>query len=222
MRARALAAWTLLVAAFLAPPALAQDADRQAAREREMLRRAQQAQRQAEEARAAAEAERAKLDAELKDVKDQAQKSSNAFARERRRVKELETGLESAAAARDQLQKEKEALAARLAETERKLAETSRSLEQTSQTLAMRERDLASLRELSAKQAQANAVCEDKNRRLYEVSTELIDKFRTQGFWDAVKRKEPFTGLKQVEVENLLEEYRERADDARVAPDPVR
>jgi chromosome segregation ATPase len=221
---RALRGVTLAAALALLGPgtALGQDADRQAAREREMLRRAQQAQRQAEEARAAAEAERAKLDTELKDVKEQAQKSSNAVARERRRVKELETDLETTRSARDRLQTEKEALAARMAETERQLAETSRTLEQTRQTLGAREADLAALRDVSARQQQANAVCEDKNRRLYEVSTELIEKFRSQGFWDAVRRKEPFTRLRQVEVENLLEEYAERAEDARVVPDAGR
>jgi len=42
-----------------------------------------------------------------------------------------------------------------------------------------------------------------------------MGKYRDQGVWDAMKRKEPFTGLRQVEVENLLEELPRSASRAR-------
>ncbi|MFN9389406.1 MAG: DNA repair protein, partial [Betaproteobacteria bacterium] len=70
----------------------------------------------------------------------------------------------------------------------------------------------------SGRENAARTDAEQKNVKLYVLSRELIERYRSQGFWDAVRRKEPFTGLKQVEVENLLEQYRDRADEARVIP----
>jgi chromosome segregation ATPase len=59
--------------------------------------------------------------------------------------------------------------------------------------------------------------CEDKNAKLYEANVEMAERFERKGLWDALLQAEPFTGIKQVEVENLLEEYRYRIEDLRRA-----
>jgi chromosome segregation ATPase len=210
----ALVAGVLLTASF---PALAQqDPNKQASRERELLRRAQAAQKQAEEAKAVLEQEKAKLDAEAKAAKVQASKTSAAVARERKRADELQVNLDAVTKERSDLLKDKEALGAKFADTDARLKETLADLARTKQALAAREKELAGVQQIASQQARSGRVCEDKNLKLYGVATEIMDKYRNQGVWDAVKRREPFTGLRQVEVENLLEEYRDRADEARV------
>ncbi len=37
---------------------------------------------------------------------------------------------------------------------------------------------------------------------------------------DALKQKEPFVGFRQVEIENLLEEYRDRLDAEKITRAP--
>jgi chromosome segregation ATPase len=205
-----------LLFAVIHPAFAQQDPNKQASREREMLRRAQAAQKQAEDAKAMLEQERSKLDAEAKAAKAQVAKTSSAVARERKRADELQVSLDAVTKERAGLQKDKETLGTRLADTEARLKETLAELARTRASLAAREKELAGVQQIAAQQARSIRVCEDKNLKLYGVAVEVIAKHRDQGVWDAVKRKEPFTGLRQVEVENLLEEYRDRAGEARV------
>lgn len=205
----------ILLAVSLPAPAQ-QEPNKQAARERELLRRAQAAQKQAEEAKAAIEQEKAKVEAEAKAAKAQVAKTSGAVARERKRGDELQASLDAVTRERAVLASDKELLAGKLAQTEARLKDTLRDLAGVRDALAASEKELAQVRQVAALQAKSVRICEDKNLKLHGVTTEVMAKYRDQGFWDAVKRKEPFTGLRQVEVENLLEEYRDRAAEARV------
>jgi chromosome segregation ATPase len=193
-----------------------QDPNKQASRERELLRRAQAAQKQAEEAKAAVEAEKSKLEAEAKSARAQAAKTSGAVTKERKRADELQASLDAAGKERSGLLKDKESLGAKLAETEIRLKEALTALASTRESLAVREKELQGVRQIASQQSTSLRVCADKNLKLYGVASEVMARYRDQGVWDAVKRKEPFTGLRQVEVENLLEEYRDRASEARV------
>jgi chromosome segregation ATPase len=197
-------------------------AAKQVARERELLRRAQTAQKQAEDARAVLEAEKGKLAEQLKDVESRASKVAGSAARERQRAEDLQRALSEVSRARDLLQKDKEGLTARVADLERQLREAQGELVRVRQSLAERDAALKEAQALGAAQGAARNDAEQKNAQLYALSRELIERYRTQGFWDAVKRKEPFTGLEQIKVENLLEGYRDRADEARVIPTPQR
>jgi chromosome segregation ATPase len=60
--------------------------------------------------------------------------------------------------------------------------------------------------------------CVDDNVALYKLNDEILDKFESQGFWNSVARAEPFTRLKRVELENLADQYRGRAEDAKLPP----
>jgi chromosome segregation ATPase len=58
--------------------------------------------------------------------------------------------------------------------------------------------------------------CVDKNLALYKVNVEVLDRLEHQGFWSSVAKAEPFTRLKRTQLENLVDEYRGKADDQRV------
>lgn len=215
-RRAAAVAW--LAVGLATAAAHAEDAGKQASRDREMARRAQLAQRKAEDEKAQLLAEKQKLEADATEAKAQLGKSAAAVTQERRRAAELKADLDAAAKARDQLQKEKDALAARAAELDAKLRQTTDDLGKTRATLATTQTDLGARSDLLTRMTAANQACEERNQKLYGVATEVIGKFRSQGVFDALRRKEPFTGLREVEVENLLEAYRDRADDARSVP----
>ena len=196
----------------------AEDAGKQASRDREMARRAQQAQRKAEDEKAQLLVEKQKLEADAAETKAQLGKSATAVVQERRRATSLQASLDSATKERDQLQKDKDTLTARAAELDVKLKETVGELSKTRATLASTQTELGSRSDLATRMTRAGQECEDRNLKLYGVATELIGKYRGQGVFDSIRRKEPFTGLRKVEVENLLEAYQDRADAVRTDP----
>lgn len=54
------------------------------------------------------------------------------------------------------------------------------------------------------------------NRRLFEIGNELLDRFEKKGVWASLRESEPFTGLRRVELENIVQDYRFAIDDQRV------
>lgn len=197
--------------------AFAQDAaSKQAARERELLRRAQAAQKQAEEARAAVEAEREKLEAQVKALKSKESESAGEVARARQKGDSLRTAVDAMTAERDQLAKEKAVLAERLNQSEARASRLSADL--AAVTAAKTDTD-KSLSEMTASRGQVQQTLDDcriRNREMRDLVDELMTKYREVGFWDVLKRREPFTGLRRAQVDNLLESVRERAEDAQV------
>ena len=55
--------------------------------------------------------------------------------------------------------------------------------------------------------------CEKHNSEFARIADELIVKYRDKGVVDSIAQKEPFTGLKQIEIEKLIQEYQDKIDD---------
>jgi len=60
--------------------------------------------------------------------------------------------------------------------------------------------------------------CSANNKSLIGVNREIIDKYQNQGFLDKLAEAEPFTGIGQVEAENVAEAYQFRLQDLKVTP----
>lgn len=198
-----------LLAASAATPAWGGDDSR----ERQMMRRMQQQLQQVEQARTQAEQDKAavladkdKLEREL----DQAKAAGRKLAGERAARGRLERELKSTVGERD-------ALKARLADIEAKLAETQARLQATVQTLAQTESAKKQGESQLAGTRQELGQCRSHNGRLYTLSREMMAKYRDKSCQDALAQAEPFTGLKRVEVENLLEAWRDVADRERLS-----
>lgn len=58
--------------------------------------------------------------------------------------------------------------------------------------------------------------CEGKNIKLYEANVDLLKRYANKGPMAALLQREPVTGIKQVRVENILQEYREKLKRLRV------
>lgn len=67
-------------------------------------------------------------------------------------------------------------------------------------------------------QTQRAAGCEAKNVQLYKVGSEILDAYADTDFADVVGGREPFLGLKRVELETLVQDYKDKLLDGKVAP----
>ncbi len=210
----------LLVLGSLACGSAFAASDKKASREKEAMRRAQMQLQQVQGQIATLEQEKAALGIE----RDQARKEAKAA---QAKLRKLDKRLSEEKAHGEQLAKDLEAvkqdLAAtqtRLADTETKLAETAKNLGQTQQTLARSEADKRQLEGVKARQEREIASCEGKNLQLYQTGRALMTRFEQKTCGEILAQKEPFTGLKRVEVENLLEEYRDKLDEQKLIKPP--
>lgn len=62
----------------------------------------------------------------------------------------------------------------------------------------------------------ANRGCEAKNVTLYHYAVDLLDRYNRKGVGDALLQLEPFSGIKQVEIDNLMQEYGDKLDHERL------
>ena len=65
-----------------------------------------------------------------------------------------------------------------------------------------------------------NAAIEEfdtKNSKLYEANLKLLDLYKDKSVLDALLQSDGVTGLKQVEIENVLQEYRFKLEDNRIS-----
>jgi chromosome segregation ATPase len=197
---------TMLLALAMAPAAGAADSDA-TARMREMLHRAQEALRQAQSDNA--DLVRAKSDAEQK--LDAANKQLEAARGVSKAEITLRGQVKTAQAAQDDVTRKLNETAERLAAANAKLGETARQL-------TAREAELAQLRQGLEQGKAANASCERKNLQLYSYSQEILDAYRKKGVWGALAQKDPVLGLKNVEIENVVQEYKLKLASEQIKP----
>jgi chromosome segregation ATPase len=60
--------------------------------------------------------------------------------------------------------------------------------------------------------------CASSNLQLYEISGQVLDRYEHVGVFTKVGASEPFTKITRTRIENLVDEYRERAQQLRVKP----
>ena len=211
------AALLFLAVAIATPLAHAQD------RERESLRRAQQMISRLQQDNAGLQREKAELEQKLKAADEELKNAKAQADRLRRNAKALQAA-----------EKYNTELQGKLAQTEARLkdiAEKSqqqaaglrKELHQTQGTLEASRREgeqtSAQLSGQLAGQTSRAEACEEKNAQLYSVTMDLIDRYReNRGAWEKFLISEPFTQLKSVEVENLLDDMRNKAMDNKIEP----
>lgn len=212
-----------LVVGFAPSHAQDRSADREQERARRMQQRMQQMQKTWEDEKRALEA---KLKAAEERAKAAAGSGKGTNTQIARLKKELKTERDrNAELARDVAERarEQQNAAARLAETERTLTEAQRALNEAGLRLRGNEEQMKVLASESRTRETAIAArdqeikaCEAKNAQLYTYGNELLEKYRKQGPFDRLLRTEPVFQLKQVQVENLIEEYRDKLDAQKI------
>jgi chromosome segregation ATPase len=205
----------LLAVSLALQPAVAADKKDKAAREAQ--RRMALIKQQMEAEKAELQASFDKQKAELQGKVEQSEKAGNALkgglAAAKRRNVELTLELET-------LRKEKTDLDAAKLRTENSLSETRATLESTRKTLAETQRDLktneAQRKEISKSLVQRDgslAACTAKNAKLHDFGLQLVKVYDKPSTYEAVMRTEPFAQTKRVELENILQDYRDKLDE---------
>lgn len=134
------------------------------------------------------------------------------------------------AAEMEALRKEKAELEARHQATEATLRETQATLDKTSKSLTeLTAQHQATLRDLKANETQRKdlnkslvqrdqslASCSEKNAKLHDFGLQLVKVYEKPSTYETVLRTEPFTQIKRVELENILQDYRDKLDEQRV------
>jgi chromosome segregation ATPase len=59
--------------------------------------------------------------------------------------------------------------------------------------------------------------CESHNARLYVIAEELVEKYKNKGVMTSILQEEPFTQIEKVEMENLLQEYKDKIETQRLS-----
>jgi chromosome segregation ATPase len=213
------AIFTIVLALLLSTALVAQAAEGKASkREKQMQRRMQQQVQQMSAERDAALQETATLKARVQELEAAAGDTQRALARLQQGRKALESELQAVRsehesvllASRQETQsalQAGEALQARLAQTEQQLSEEKAAQAQTLAEKKGLQGEKLSLEKNLEQHGKQIVACEQKNQKMYGVTREVIDRQRTR----ELSGKEPFFGLSKVQVENLFQEYEDRA-----------
>jgi len=156
-------------------------------------------------------AEQARMKKEIEDLRKERDtlKASQASAGQRDRA--------AAEAAVARSSRERDALEAELSKTKANTQELIAKFRETVQAMREVETDRATAKQaLTARMTELDA-CLKSNDALYKLNDEVLTHFSDQGFWSRVGQAEPFTRLKRVELENIIENYRYRAEDQKLS-----
>jgi chromosome segregation ATPase len=186
-------AMVIAFALTLALPAIAH-AQSETDRLREALRSATVQLRSLEDQRAALQAKQAVADRD----RDRLQKQSDAF---KAQVKDAE-----------------EEFNKRLAERDESLEKWKSAYEEAATVARSKDAERAKFEAESAAFKASTKACEAKNVQLFKASDEMLTRFKSMNLLDAVAAREPAFGIKRVELQNLLQDYRDKLLDQKVKP----
>ena len=200
--------------------ASAQQDDRRA---REAARRMQQMQQQLTQEKAQLEQDKAKLEKENADKEKQMKQLLAKLKRTEAGTKQSEADVRQKSAEADRLKAELEAMSLKFVEQREKADKLADSYKASVETIKQRDAEKETLnvrvleqREIIGRQSRLVQACEEKNLALYQLGTDLMQRYRNKSVMDALKQAEPFTQLEKVKMENLLQEYSEKMDAKKI------
>jgi chromosome segregation ATPase len=143
-----------------------------------------------------------KANAELKSLRD-------AQAGLERRLGQSESSLSQASATNTRTAA---ALEQQRARTEELVAEFRKTIE----SLRATELERNELRTRLASRESAFAQCAAANQKLFDTGNEVLDRYEQKGCFASLRENEPFTQMKRVRLENLVDEYRWALEDQKL------
>jgi len=199
----------VLMAVLLAIGGTAYAATDKTDRSKNALRKMQLIQQQLASEKAQLEKEKEDLAKRVSDLTNDAEKGKDAVAAESKKKNALARELDVA-------QKERAKLEESLKDARNKLDELSKMHQETLQALSQRDSQKKSLESTVARQVDTISSCESKNLKLYELNAQILSSYKDKGIVDALLHAEPLTQIKTVEIENLLQEYRDKIDSQKI------
>jgi septal ring factor EnvC (AmiA/AmiB activator) len=110
----------------------------------------------------------------------------------------------------------KEAAERNLEQSKQRMTELVGRFRETATNLKEAEADRTTLRKDLAERNSAFDTCAADNMQLYDINRDILDRYEHIGLFTKVSAGEPFTKITRTRIENLVEEYRERAQELRV------
>ena len=160
--------------------------------------------------RTSLQAENARMKKELADMTKERDALKTGRTNVDSRVRASEAAL--ARSAQDKTNAENET--ARLKERQQELVTKFR---ETAQTLKDVETERAAFKQSLATRDTELAQCAARNDALYKLNGEILTRMDAAGSFSRLASLEPFTKLKRVQLENLRDEYKYKADEQRVS-----
>jgi chromosome segregation ATPase len=204
----------MIAVAVLATTMVHAEDDSLVAREREMLHRTQEALRQSQ-------ADNAELAKKEQDAEEKLKAANDQIAGAQRSEKSVQGSLQAQKTATAAAQQQIADLTRKLDDANRQLTVAAGTQHDTAAQLAQRDADLKHTQQDLAHSVATNSSCEAKNVELYRYSQALLDRYHKKGVWDALSQKEPVLGLKEVQIENTLQEYQQKLDAQKITPKPA-
>jgi chromosome segregation ATPase len=156
------------------------------------------------------EADNTKLKTELDDAKKQLEATKKQLAASKSGASaSAASALAAAQAARD-------SSAQALEQSKARMQELVGRFRDTAVTLRSVESERSQLQQQLAQSKADFDRCAERNYDLYQVDREVLDRYEHEGAFSHLARAEPFTRIKRARVENLVEEYKQRAEELRV------
>lgn len=207
---RALIVSTLVALAFACGVAQAQTARSGGGNNAQLMMQLQQLASE----RTSLQAENAKMKKELDDVR----KERDALKKAQQSADQRAQAQSSAAAALARSESQRATLEQELKQTQERTQELIAKFRETAQTLREVESDRTAAKQTLVSREQELKLCTDRNAELYKLNGEVLTRLEHQSAWSRVAEKEPFTKLTRVRLENLVDDYKTRAEDQRFAP----
>ncbi|MSQ67908.1 MAG: hypothetical protein EXR83_06900 [Gammaproteobacteria bacterium] len=181
--------------------------------ERRALAKAQALLKTLNTQKVAAETELASVKLQCEDQAIKRGKLDAAFKAQQAALKLATTSLEAASRQSKALSSALERNQKRLAHSNEQLPQLTARLRETTSTLQEAEaKRVALARDLDANRTELKDA-ESKNLALYQANQALLDEFADEGTFKRLFRGEPFTGVRQVQIENLRQEYAGKLTD---------
>ena len=164
---------------------------------------------QADAERTQLKSENTKLKKDLDDLKKQLDAASKQAVASKAGVSRDAAQLAAAQAANDRSAKD-------LADSKGKMQELVGKFRETITQMRGVEAERSQLQQQLTESKAAFDRCADRNYSLYQVDNEVLDRYAHEGVFSHVASAEPFTRIKRTQIDNLVLEYKERAEELRV------
>ncbi|MBV6497999.1 MAG: hypothetical protein CJBNEKGG_00213 [Prosthecobacter sp.] len=147
-------------------------------------------------------------------------------ARQEATARQLKDEVTQSKAYKDETQRRIQELEAKLQAKEKSLEQYAEALEKWRQgfeqakTIALaKEAERIEAVSKALQQERRAAEHERKNREMYALATEILDKYESFGLGTAIMSREPFIGSMRVKFENYINDYGRKVEAAKVKPD---
>jgi chromosome segregation ATPase len=164
---------------------------------------------QADAERTQLKSDNTKLKKDLDDLKKQLDAASKQVVASKAGVSRDAAQLAAAQAANDRSAKD-------LVDAKGKMQELVGKFRETITQMRGIEAERSQLQQQLAQSKTAFDRCAERNYSLYRVDSEVLDRYAHEGAFSHIASAEPFTRIKRTQIDNLVLEYKERAEELRM------